>query len=631
MLNASGDSAALRRMVVELASRIRHRGPDWSSVWSDDKNNFLAHERLAVMCPEEAADQPMRNARGDIHWIVNGEIYNFQQLREEHDLPCRSTSDSEVVGLMYEKFGPSFVSQLDGMFVFTIVDSRGVEPVFMAGRDHMGISPLYVGYGDDDAVWLASEMKCFQHVPTIKRYELFPPGHQALWTAGQTPDFVRWYNPKWLVDDAYVPAAAPHQASPDYAAIRDTVVEAVRKRLMADVPFGVLLSGGLDSSLVSSIAARQWRASHPDPEDKLHTFSIGIKGAPDLENARKVADFLGTEHHEFTFTPQEAIDAVPKVVYHLESWHQVRAAVPMFLLARKIKALGIKMVLSGEGADETLGGYLYFHEAPNAEEFHKEAVRKTARLHQWDVLRANKATMANGLEARVPFLDKAVLEMMMNLDPSHKMCDMATKPDGVHPKMEKFVLRKAFDVPEDPFLPEDVLWRQKEQFSDGVGYDWVDGLKDYAESIVTDAEFESRYERFPVETPQTKEYYWLRSTFEAYFPGEDAVRTIPDGRSIACSTPEAMLWKEEWMTQTAGDISGRAVGVHDSSADFYVAESESFANGTVRKSAKPKSVAPRQPAGVAVRAQRQTRSSRALALPIRGGRARMGVRRLALM
>lgn len=613
LLNATGDDATLRRLVVELASRIRHRGPDWSSVWTDGKKNFLAHERLAIMDPNEAADQPMHNADGTISWVVNGEIYNFEKLRDEHGLDCKTTSDSEVVGLLYEKYGTSFVEMLDGMFVFTIVDSRGEDPVFMAGRDHMGISPLYIGYGEDDSTWVASEMKCFQHVPGIKNYELFPPGHFSFWTAGQRPDFIRWYEPEWITNEAYVPAKVA-----DYEEVRETVISAVLKRLMADVPFGVLLSGGLDSSLVTAIATKH-RAQATNSlawSDKLHTFSIGIKGAPDLENARKVADFLGTNHHEFHFTPEEAIDAVPKVVYHLESWHQVRAAVPMFLLARKIKSRGVKMVLSGEGADEALGGYLYFHEAPDAAEFHRESVRKTARLHQWDVLRANKATMANGLEARVPFLDKEVLDLLMNMDPKYKMCDMSERPDGVHPKMEKYVLRKAFDTPEDPYLPEEVLWRQKEQFSDGVGYDWVDGLKNYAESVISDAEFELRHERFPDETPQTKEYYFLRSMFEKHYPGESAVATIPDGRSVACSTPEALAWKEEWANQLQGDISGRAAGVHEASDDYYVSDSEAAANlqqrkslGSTRSGAQGRSVAARMRPLRAIRLAQPQRSA----------------------
>ena len=337
------------------------------------------------------------------------------------------------------------------------------------------------------------------------------------------------------------------------------------------MPFGVLLSGGLDSSLVTSIAVRHGKLATNalSWSNKVHSFSIGIKGAPDLAAARKVAAFLGTEHHEFTFTPQEALDALPDVIWHLETFEQVRASVPMYLLSRKIKAMGVKMVLSGEGADEIFGGYLYFHKAPNPEELHKECVRKTTRLHQWDVLRANKSTQAWGLEARVPFLDRAFLELCMNIDPGEKMCDRGFKPDGVHPKLEKYILRKAFDDPVNPYLPAEVLWRQKEQFSDGVGYDWVDGLKAYAESEVTDAQFAARAERFPFNPPETKEYYMLRSIFESRFPEKSALDTVPFGKSIACSTPEAIAWDPKWAT-TAGDISGRAVDVHDAASGFQL-------------------------------------------------------------
>mmetsp|Transcript_8666 Transcript_8666/g.22366 ORF Transcript_8666/g.22366 Transcript_8666/m.22366 type:complete len:617 (-) Transcript_8666:119-1969(-) len=602
LLNASGDPARIRSLVVEAASRLRHRGPDWSSVWTDGKSNYLAHERLAIMDPDESANQPMTNEAGDITWIVNGEVYNFHELREEHNLPCKTSSDSEVVGLLYEKYGPKFVDMMDGMFVFAIVDSRGEEPVYMAGRDHMGISPMYIAYGDDDSVWLASEMKCFQHQTTIKKYEFFPPGHYCFWTGGQKPDFIRWYGPQWLVDEDHIP-----DTPADHQALRKTVVDAVVKRLMADVPHGVLLSGGLDSSLVTAIAVKhREEARHSlDWSDKLHTFSIGIKGAPDLENARKVADHLGTEHHEFTFTPQEAIDAVPKVVYHLESWHQVRAAVPMFLLSRKIKALGIKMVLSGEGADETLGGYLYFHEAPNADEFHKEVVRKTSRLHQWDVLRANKAMMAFGIEARVPFLDRDVMDVTMNMSPEEKVCEAG--------RMEKHVLRQAFDCPDDPYLPHEVLYRQKEQFSDGVGYDWVEGLKSYADSTISDEEFENRHERFPMETPQTKEYYLLRSLFEKHFPGDSAVMTVPDGRSVACSTPEALSWKPEW--ENIVDISGRAVGVHEASNSEDVSrmgnEIGAFSNSARRQYVTARSVPRKRFPGTSAAMTRTPRSTTA--------------------
>jgi asparagine synthase (glutamine-hydrolysing) len=366
--------------------------------------------------------------------------------------------------------------------------------------------------------------------------------------------------------------------------------------------------------------------------DKVQSFSIGIKGAPDLVNARKVAAFLGTEHHEFTFTPQEALDALPDVIYHLETFEQVRASVPMYLLSRKIKGMGVKMVLSGEGADEAFGGYLYFHKAPSADEFHRECVRKTKRLYQWDVLRANKSTQAWGLEARVPFLDRAFLEVAMNIDPTFKMIDLKDKPDGEHKRLEKYILRKAFDDPVNPYLPPEVLWRQKEQFSDGVGYDWVDALKAYAEGEVSDADFAKRAERFPQNPPENKEYYLLRSIFEEFYPGKSALDTVPFGKSIACSTPEAISWDPKWAT-TSGDISGRAVDVHDSADGFKIdkdagasangnkvgASASLAAGGAVRGGARRVSVVRvGAPGAVSVRVGRFV-GLRAVAPPARGG------------
>jgi asparagine synthase (glutamine-hydrolysing) len=450
---------------------------------------------------------------------------------------------------------------LDGKFAFILRDAKN-DRVY-AARDHMGICPLYIAYGHDGSVWFASEMKCFVKEPRIKRYEIFPPGHYYYGGPGTPNALVRWYNPRWL-DENVIPSTPA-----DLSVLRATLINAVVKRLMADVPFGVLLSGGLDSSLVTAIAVRHGKSATNSLawSEKVHSFSIGIKGAPDLVAARKVASFLGTDHHEFTFTPQEALDALPDVIYHLETFEQVRASVPMYLLARKIKAMGVKMVLSGEGADEAFGGYLYFHKAPSSDEFHRECVRKTTRLHQWDVCRANKSTQAWGLEARVPFLDRDMLELAMNIDPKDKMIDVKDKPDGVHPRLEKYLLRKAFDDPVNPYLPAEVLWRQKEQFSDGVGYDWVDGLKAHAEEEVSDAEFAKRAERFPFNPPETKEYYLLRSIFEEQYPEQSALDTVPFGKSIACSTPEALSWDPKWLTST-GDISGRAVDVHDASGGF---------------------------------------------------------------
>jgi asparagine synthase (glutamine-hydrolysing) len=536
--------------------------PDWSAVKRVGEGAFLAHERLAIVSPDRgipgtgrlaAGDQPLTTPSGRCTVVVNGEVYNASQLKREHSLSPNSSSDSEVVGMLYEKHGDELVHLLDGIFAFILHDNSSGR-IFVA-RDHMGICPLYKATGHDDSVWFASEMKCFAgESDMLHSYDIFPPGHTfSAGVNGRGTE--RWYNPRWLIEPQYVPSK---QTTPEE--VRQSLVKAVEKRMTHDVPFGVLLSGGLDSSLVTAIAAKH---AFSDPSE-LHSFSIGLEGAPDLLEARRVAAFVGTHHHEFNFTTEEALDAIPDVVYHLESWEQIRASVPMFLLARKIKALGFKMVLSGEGADETFGGYLYFHEAPSANEFHAECVRKTARLHQWDVMRANKSPHAWGVEARVPFLDMGVLDLVMNTDPKLKMINMNEKPDGAHSRMEKYLLRKAFDCPDDPYLPDTVLWRQKEQFSDGVGYDWVDALQECANTAITDSMFAKREQRFKFSPPSTKEYYMLRSMFESYFPEECASRTVPVGKSIACSTPEAIAWKEEWMKIT-GDISGRAVGAHQAS------------------------------------------------------------------
>ena len=555
-----------------MSKAIRHRGPDWSATCALDEDGtaFVAHERLALNGCTQSGDQPMHVLDEDgervISWVVNGELYNHKTLAEEHGLELKYTSDSAVVGPLFEKFGAKAAAMLDGKFALCVYDHR--DGSAYVARDHMGIVPLYVGRGggdNADAIFLSSEMKSFNDVPEIESFEAFPPGHHMVVNADGTTETTQWYTPRWLVDEDYVPSNPA-----DYAQLRGALRTAVEKRFMAEAPFGVLLSGGLDSSLVSSVACRVAKARGLPP---LKSFVIGIKGAPDLEAAREVADFLGTEHYEFYFTPQEALDALSDVVYHIESWEQCRASVPMFLLSRRIAAMGVKMVLSGEGSDEALGGYLYFHDAPSAEEFHRECVRKTSRLHLWDVNRANKATMAWGVEARVPFLDRDFLDMMMDMDPNEKTIDMTERPDGKHPKLEKYVLRAAFDTPEDPYLPDNVLWRQKEQFSDGVGYDWVDSLRDYAEEMVTDEAFAARAERFPDDPPETKEYYLLRSLFEEAFANklESASATVPRGRSIACSTPEALAWKEEWMN-SAGDISGRAVKVHASADGFEMDE-----------------------------------------------------------
>eukprot|EP01023_Acetabularia_acetabulum_P053125 TRINITY_DN5921_c1_g3_i7.p1 TRINITY_DN5921_c1_g3~~TRINITY_DN5921_c1_g3_i7.p1 ORF type:complete len:547 (+),score=100.01 TRINITY_DN5921_c1_g3_i7:62-1702(+) len=464
-----------------------------------------------------------------------------------------SNSDSIVPGYLFRKYGAEkakeWIQYLDGIFACVVYDEKRDE--FIAFRDPIGICPMYWGKAPNGAMWFASEMKSIENV--CETIEQFPPGHMY---SSRTGKLERWYDPQWR-QPGYVPSTPV-----DIGLIHDTFVNSVVKRLMSDVPLGVLLSGGLDSSLVAAVAMRHLKESSNayDTTHPLNTFSVGIEGSPDLLAARKVAKFLGTNHHEVTFTVQEGVDALYDLIYHIESYEQVRAAVPMYLLARRIKAMGIKVVLSGEGADEIFGGYLYFHKAPNGKEFHEETVRKTERLHFWDVLRANKAPFAWGLETRVPFLDKQFLEVSMNIDPVEKMCNLGERPDGVHPRLEKYILRKAFDYPDNPYLPDDVLFRQKEQFSDGVGYDWVDGLKDYAEEIVTDEMWAKREERFPVNVPRNKEYYLLRSIFEEHFPSQAAIDTVPTGLSVACSTPEAVSWDPTWAGMH--EISGRAVQVH---------------------------------------------------------------------
>jgi len=676
----TGDARANWKLVVKLAKRLRHRGPDGSNMTSvpdGDRTDYLVHKRMALVEPGMGGDQPLYSSSGNTVYVANGEIYNHAKLREEHGVKCNNhNSDCAIIGDLYEKFGVDFVNKLDGMFAFALKDKA--TGAVVAARDHMGKIPLYIGYGYDGSVWFSSEMKGFAGEERIERYEIFPPGHVYTRSESDPGTIRRWYNPRWATDEEYVP-----DTPLDLAHLRETVVDAVVNRLMTDVPFGVLLSGGLDSSLITSITVRHMKEAknryrppgameeteaevegkmaeveallakggldggveaalkdtlqlqksvlkHLKEGERVMSFSIGIKGAPDLQNGRAVAEFLGTDHHELYFTPQEALDALPDVVYHLESWEQVRASVPMYLMSRKIKALGVKMVLSGEGADELFGGYLYFHEAPSPAEFHKECVRKTTRLHQWDVLRANKSTMAWGLEARTPLLSQQVCDVAMNMDPQHKMIDMSKRDADGKPFMEKYALRKAFDCPDDPYLPASVLWRQKEQFSDGVGYDWVDSLRDYAEAEVSDEQFARRAERFPHEPPATKEYYLLRSLFEEHFVtgkgnGASATATVPTGKSIACSTPEALAWNPEW-EKSAGDISGRAVGVHDASAGFVLEEDAGAAGpvavGAVAPGARGTARLAGAPAAPAVRAPRAARRARHTRRAPLGPRAR---------
>jgi len=541
--------APTRKRVLALSRRLRHRGPDWSGVETQPRA-VLAHERLGIVDPE-SGKQPLLDDTGRIALVVNGEIYTPRELRARFsDYPFRTGSDCEVILPLYKAMGPDCIHELDGQFAFVLSNADTGE-VF-AARDPIGIAPLYHGVGKDGSHWFASEMKALHD--HCSRVEVFLPGHY--WHSSD-PELRRWYQPSWLSED--VP-----ERPLELSELREVVEKAVVKRMMSDVPWGVLLSGGLDSSLVAAIAARHAERRVEDDEQsaawwpRLHSFCIGLPGSPDLAAAAKVAEQLGTVHHAYEFTIAEGLDAVRDVIYHLETFDvtTIRASTPMYLMARKIRALGVKMVLSGEGADEVFAGYLYFHKAPDAAELHHETVRKLSTLHLYDCLRANKSTSAWGVETRTPFLDAELLDFAMGFDPTAKLS--STHPDGA--RMEKHALRAAFDDPERPYLPDEVLWRQKEQFSDGVGYGWIDSLKDHAESEISDEVMARAAFRYPENTPLTKEAYLFRSLFEEHFPEPAAAATVPGGPSIACSTPTAIAWDAAFAA--SADPSGRAIGVH---------------------------------------------------------------------
>ncbi|HEX9445791.1 MAG TPA: asparagine synthase B [Candidatus Binatia bacterium] len=537
----------LREQALRMASLLRHRGPDWSGIYVGE-TAVLAHERLSIVDVEHGA-QPLIDPDTGRVLGVNGEIYNHVPLRKKlgKKHPWQTKSDCEIILYLYDEYGPEFLDMLNGIFAFVLYDKKNND--YLIARDHMGVCPLYIGWSANGTTYAASEMKALNDC--CERIEEFPPGHYYL---GSEKKFVRWYRPRWA------------ESLPDKKAslkkLRDELQRAVKRQLMSDVPYGVLISGGLDSSLIGAIAAkfRRKRIESSDRQEawwpRLHSFSVGLKDSPDLKHARKVARHIGTVHHEIIFTVQEGLDALKNVIYHLETFDvtTVRAATPMYLMARKIKSMGIKMVLSGEGADEVFGGYLYFHMAPSAKEFHEETVRKLAALSKYDCLRANKATAAWGLETRVPFLDKEFLAYAMSFDPAEKMC-----PGD---KMEKSVLRRAFTG----YLPKEILWRQKEQFSDGVGYSWIDELKKHVEAAVTDEMLARAAETFPEQTPSSKEQYYYRRIFDGFFTNPTAALTVPVGPSIACSTPTAFRWSEEFARMN--DPSGRAVkSVHQNAVE----------------------------------------------------------------
>jgi asparagine synthase (glutamine-hydrolysing) len=539
---------ALRPQLLEMSRVVRHRGPDWSGIFASEKA-ILAHERLAIVDPA-SGKQPLLSPDGDLVLAANGEIYNHRELRRKFEgrYAFRTESDCEVILALYQEKGPAFLDELNGIFGFAIYDTR--TDSYLIARDHMGIIPLYIGWDRFGTFYVASELKALEG--TCTKIELFPPGH---YLSSETPGFQRWYSRDWKSYDAV------KENPTDIAALRKALEDAVHRQLMSDVPYGVLLSGGLDSSITSAVAKKYAlkRIESDDQADawwpQLHSFSVGLEGSPDLAAARKVAAHIGTVHHEIKFTIQEGLDAIRDVIYHLETYDitTVRASTPMYLMARVIKSMGIKMVLSGEGADELFGGYLYFHKAPAARDFHEETVRKLDKLHMYDCLRANKSLAAWGIEGRVPFLDKEFMDVAMRLNPQDKMITSS--------RMEKWVLRKAFE----DYLPESVAWRQKEQFSDGVGYSWIDTLKQVVAREVTDEQMANAHFRFPIQTPANKEEYYYRSIFESHFPSDAAALSVPQEPSVACSTKIALEWDEAF--RNMNDPSGRAVArVH---ADAY--------------------------------------------------------------
>ena len=545
IFNISRQTDELRQKALRMSQKIRHRGPDWSGIYCGG-TAILAHERLSIVDPESGR-QPLFSPDRRQVLAVNGEIYNHQEIRERYrdTYSFQTGSDCEVILALYRDQGVNFLEQLNGIFAFALYDEE--QEAFLVARDPIGVIPLYIGYDDDGKVYVASELKALEG--QCQRYEPFPPGHYLYSKDGEIR---RYYKRDWFdyeqVKDNGGTADDVHHA----------LEEAVRRQLMSDVPYGVLLSGGLDSSVISAIAAKyaQRRVETGGREaawwPRLHSFAVGLKGAPDLAKARMVAEHIGTVHHEINYTIQEGLDAIRDVIYFIETYDvtTVRASTPMYLLARVIKSMGIKMVLSGEGADEGFGGYLYFHKAPNAKAFHEETVRKLSKLHLYDCLRANKSLAAWGVEGRVPFLDKEFLDVAMRLNPQLKMCPGQT--------VEKKIVREAFAH----MLPSEVAWRQKEQFSDGVGYSWIDTLKQITSERVSDEQMAHAAERFPINPPRCKEEYFYRSIFAEHFPSESAARSVPSVPSVACSTAEALAWDEAF--KNMNDPSGRAVhGVHE--------------------------------------------------------------------
>ncbi len=545
IFNIKEQTPALRKKALEMAKKIRHRGPDWSGIYCG-KTAILAHERLSIVDPQSGRQPLFSHDRKQV-LAVNGEIYNHREIRKQYagHYEFQTGSDCEVILALYRDKGIDFLEDLNGIYAFALYDEEKDD--FLIARDPIGVIPLYIGRDKDGKVYCASELKALEGF--CDEYEPFLPGHYYIGSEGIMK---RWYKRDWMDYDAVKDNGG------NATDIRTALDEAVKRQLMSDVPYGVLLSGGLDSSVISALA-KQYASKRIETDSRqdawwpqLHSFAVGLKGAPDLAKAREVAEHIGTVHHEINYTIQEGLDAVRDVIYFIETYDvtTVRASTPMYLLARVIKSMGIKMVLSGEGADEVFGGYLYFHKAPNAKAFHEETVRKLSKLHLYDCLRANKSLAAWGVEGRVPFLDKDFLDVAMRLNPELKMCPGKT--------IEKKIVREAFA----DLLPESVVWRQKEQFSDGVGYSWIDTLKQITAEAVSDEQIAHAAERFPINPPMNKEEYYYRSIFEEYFPSESAARSVPSVPSVACSSAEALAWDASF--KNLNDPSGRAVaGVHE--------------------------------------------------------------------
>ncbi len=545
IFNIKEQTPALRKKALEMAKKIRHRGPDWSGIYCG-KTAILAHERLSIVDPQSGR-QPLFSPDRKQVLAVNGEIYNHRDIRKQYAgrYEFQTGSDCEVILALYRDKGINFLEDLNGIYAFALYDEEKDD--FLIARDPIGVIPLYIGRDKDGKVYCASELKALEGF--CDEYEPFLPGHYYLGSEGKMK---RWYKRDWMEYDAVKDNGG------SAADVRVALEAAVKRQLMSDVPYGVLLSGGLDSSVISAVAKlyASKRIETDSRQDawwpQLHSFAVGLKGAPDLAKAREVADHIGTIHHEINYTIQEGLDALRDVIYFIETYDvtTVRASTPMYLLARVIKSMGIKMVLSGEGADEVFGGYLYFHKAPDAKAFHEETVRKLSKLHLYDCLRANKSLASWGVEGRVPFLDKEFLDVAMRLNPKLKMCPGKT--------IEKKIVREAFA----DMLPESVVWRQKEQFSDGVGYSWIDTLKQITAEAVSDEQMAHAAERFPINPPMNKEEYYYRSIFEEYFPSDSAARSVPSVPSVACSSAEALAWDASF--KNLNDPSGRAVaGVHE--------------------------------------------------------------------